>query len=73
MRLCMCYAQRYLDLSLIYDAASECVYQPKNKPGLKPGAVEALTRRVGTLIPCLNGLHLTKNSLFRKDPLGRQW
>jgi hypothetical protein len=29
--------------------ASECVYQPKNKPGLKPGAVEALTRRVAFL------------------------
>ncbi|KAJ6198930.1 hypothetical protein J3E72DRAFT_415404, partial [Bipolaris maydis] len=28
---------------------SECVYQPKNKPGLKPGAVEALTRRVALL------------------------
>ncbi|KAI4645944.1 hypothetical protein J4E93_005523 [Alternaria ventricosa] len=29
--------------------SSECVYQPKNKPGLKPGAVEALTRRVAFL------------------------
>ncbi|KAF5853237.1 hypothetical protein GGP41_001806 [Bipolaris sorokiniana] len=29
--------------------SSECVYQPKNKPGLKPGAVEALTRRVALL------------------------
>ncbi|KAH9859614.1 hypothetical protein IAQ61_011395 [Plenodomus lingam] len=29
--------------------SSECVYQPKQKPGLKPGAVEALTRRVAFL------------------------
>ncbi|KAJ4371218.1 hypothetical protein N0V83_004435 [Neocucurbitaria cava] len=29
--------------------ATECVYQPKQKPGLKPGAVEALTRRVAFL------------------------
>ncbi|KAH8725051.1 hypothetical protein GQ44DRAFT_772455 [Phaeosphaeriaceae sp. PMI808] len=29
--------------------ATECVYQPKQKPGLKPGAVEALTRRVACL------------------------
>jgi hypothetical protein len=36
---------------LISDAATECVYHPKQKPGLKPGAVEALTRRVGTR-PC---------------------
>ncbi|KAH7093166.1 fungal-specific transcription factor domain-containing protein [Paraphoma chrysanthemicola] len=28
---------------------TECVYQPKQKPGLKPGAVEALTRRVAFL------------------------
>jgi hypothetical protein len=27
--------------------ATECIYNPKQKPGLKPGAVEALTRRVG--------------------------
>lgn len=33
---------------LTSDAATECVYHPKQKPGLKPGAVEALTRRVGT-------------------------
>lgn len=26
-----------------------CVYEPKQKPGLKAGAVEALTRRVGSL------------------------
>lgn len=47
-------------------AATECVYQPKQKPGLKvtflneivvlllmktkPGAVEALTRRVGMVL-----------------------
>ncbi|KAH7384535.1 hypothetical protein BKA66DRAFT_80189 [Pyrenochaeta sp. MPI-SDFR-AT-0127] len=29
--------------------STECVYQPKQKPGLKPGAVEALTRRVAFL------------------------
>ncbi|KAF2036470.1 hypothetical protein EK21DRAFT_95750 [Setomelanomma holmii] len=28
---------------------TDCVYQPKQKPGLKPGAVEALTRRVSFL------------------------
>jgi hypothetical protein len=33
---------------LTSDAATDCVYNPKQKPGLKPGAVEALTRRVGT-------------------------
>jgi hypothetical protein len=33
---------------LILKPATECVYNPKQKPGLKPGAVEALTRRVGT-------------------------
>lgn len=32
---------------LTSDSATECVYNPKQKPGLKPGAVEALTRRVG--------------------------
>lgn len=36
-------------------AATECVYNPKQKPGLKPGAVEALTRRVGTR-PCNHDL-----------------
>lgn len=34
---------------LMTDPATECVYNPKQKPGLKPGAVEALTRRVGKL------------------------
>ncbi|XPS92565.1 hypothetical protein M3J09_001952 [Ascochyta lentis] len=29
--------------------STECVYNPKQKPGLKPGAVEALTRRVAFL------------------------
>ncbi|KZM25739.1 uncharacterized protein EKO05_0006053 [Ascochyta rabiei] len=29
--------------------STECVYIPKQKPGLKPGAVEALTRRVALL------------------------
>ncbi|KAH7396780.1 fungal-specific transcription factor domain-containing protein [Phaeosphaeria sp. MPI-PUGE-AT-0046c] len=29
--------------------ATECVYNPKQRPGLKPGAVEALTRRVAFL------------------------
>ncbi|KAF2830408.1 hypothetical protein CC86DRAFT_283479 [Ophiobolus disseminans] len=29
--------------------ATDCVYNPKQKPGLKPGAVEALTRRVAFL------------------------
>ncbi|KAF1911362.1 fungal-specific transcription factor domain-containing protein [Ampelomyces quisqualis] len=29
--------------------ATECVYNPKQKPGLKPGAVEGLTRRVAFL------------------------
>ncbi|CAO2655751.1 Nn.00g045540.m01.CDS01 [Neocucurbitaria sp. VM-36] len=29
--------------------STECVYQPKQKPGLKPGAVEALARRVAFL------------------------
>jgi hypothetical protein len=41
--------QRFRMALLICGTASECVYQPKNKPGLKPGAVEALTRRVGML------------------------
>ncbi|KAF2626137.1 hypothetical protein BU25DRAFT_449484 [Macroventuria anomochaeta] len=29
--------------------STKCVYNPKQKPGLKPGAVEALTRRVAFL------------------------
>jgi hypothetical protein len=47
LRLCECSVVWRHVASLICAIASECVYQPKNKPGLKPGAVEALTRRVG--------------------------
>ena len=35
--------------ALILQPGTECVYNAKQKPGLKPGAVEALTRRVGTM------------------------
>ncbi|EDU40866.1 conserved hypothetical protein [Pyrenophora tritici-repentis Pt-1C-BFP] len=35
---------------LIFGKASECQYQPRHKPGLKPGAVEALTRRVEKIL-----------------------
>jgi hypothetical protein len=45
---------------LTSDAATECVYNPKQKPGLKPGAVEALTRRVGTR-PCGHDLWSLSN------------
>jgi hypothetical protein len=37
-----------LRLALKVRTGTECVYNAKQKPGLKPGAVEALTRRVGT-------------------------
>lgn len=45
---------------LTADAATECVYNPKQKPGLKPGAVEALTRRVGTRL-CIRNLQALSN------------
>lgn len=37
-----------MNLGLTLQPGTECVYNAKQKPGLKPGAVEALTRRVGT-------------------------
>ena len=49
LRLCKRMWQDISRAMLTSDVATECVYNPKQKPGLKPGAVEALTRRVGTL------------------------
>lgn len=51
------------------DVATECVYNPKQKPGLKPGAVEALTRRVGTHL-CIRKLYTMSDvaSFVGKDP-----
>lgn len=48
--------------------ATECVYNPKQKPGLKPGAVEALTRRVGKLLVYVRrDLLLTPDSISRAN------
>jgi hypothetical protein len=38
----LCKSNRF-DVSI----ALECIYAPKQKPGLKTGALEGLTRRVG--------------------------
>lgn len=48
LRLCKRVSMTASGAKLITTSATECVYNPKQKPGLKPGAVEALTRRVGT-------------------------
>lgn len=46
--------------------ATECVYTPKQKPGLKPGAVEALTRRVGTRMQRDFQPYLTKTAFLEQ-------
>src|SRR5690242_19547267 len=48
LRLCKRLLLSVYRAMLTSNPATECIYNPKQKPGLKPGAVEALTRRVGT-------------------------
>jgi hypothetical protein len=51
-------------------SATECVYNPKQRPGLKPGAVEALTRRVGKMLLDCTEYCLTSGSILRTDIVG---
>jgi hypothetical protein len=51
----------------MFESGTECVYNPKQKPGLKPGAVEALTRRVGMVsVRASRRLDLTHGSISRE-------
>jgi hypothetical protein len=47
-----------------------CVYEPKQKPGLKAGAVEALTRRVGGFENDHYFLGLNRSSIPRGNNTG---
>jgi hypothetical protein len=49
--------------------ASECLYDKKQKPGMKPGAVESLSRRLGITchIRSILGYTLTEIRGLRKD------
>jgi hypothetical protein len=44
---CICLTLLHVIVTNSYAKGIACVYEPKQKPGLKAGAVEALTRRVG--------------------------
>jgi hypothetical protein len=69
LRLCKYPAQACTRFQLI-EKAIRCVYSPKQKPGLKTGALEALARRVGVFPIIIYNLRLIVQSVPRTYSIG---
>lgn len=68
-RLCKHLFYIYTEFMLMKEAI-RCVYSPKQKPGLKTGALEALARRVGVFTTTSFSLRLIVQSKPRKYSIG---